>query len=60
MTIQDEVILRKGDLEWEIWHRRDLRPHDFAALLAFVIGWAGAVVCMYQTYFTGPIAALVR
>lgn len=59
MTIQDEFIFRKGNFDWEIWNRKDLLPHGFAALLAFIIGWAGAVVCMYQTYFTGPIAALV-
>ncbi|KAF1843782.1 uncharacterized protein K460DRAFT_378857 [Cucurbitaria berberidis CBS 394.84] len=59
MTIQDEYIFRKGSYDWEIWNRKDLLPHGFAALLAFIIGWVGAVLCMSQTYFTGPIAALV-
>jgi purine-cytosine permease-like protein len=59
MTVQDEFIFRKGEFDWEIWNRRDLLPHGFAALFAFIVGWVGAVLCMYQTYFTGPIAALV-
>jgi purine-cytosine permease-like protein len=59
MTAQDEYIFRKGEYNWDIWNRKDLLPHGFAALFAFVIGWIGAVLCMYQTYFTGPIAALV-
>jgi purine-cytosine permease-like protein len=59
MTIQDEYIFRKGNYDWEIWNRKDLLPHGFAALFAFIVGWVGAILSMYQTYFTGPIAALV-
>ena len=59
MTFEDEYIFRRGRFDWEIWNRRDLLPHGWAALFAFCVGWVGAILCMYQTYFTGPIAALV-
>jgi purine-cytosine permease-like protein len=59
MTAEDEFIFRRGRFDWEMWNRKDVLPHGFAALFAFIVGWAGAVLCMYQTYFTGPIAALV-
>jgi purine-cytosine permease-like protein len=59
MTIQDEYIFRSGDYDWEIWNRKDLLPHGLAALFAFIVGWVGAILSMYQTYFTGPIAAFI-
>ncbi|KNG47670.1 purine-cytosine permease fcy21 [Stemphylium lycopersici] len=39
MTVQDEYIFRKGVFDWEIWDRKDLLPHGFAALFAMVVGW---------------------
>lgn len=59
MTIEDEFIFRRGKFDWEIWNRKDLLPHGFAALFAFLVGWAGAILCMYQTYYTGVIAGMV-
>lgn len=52
-------IFRKGNFDWETWNRKDLQPHGVAGLFVFIVGWAGAILCMYQTYFIGPIAALV-
>ncbi|KAF2105977.1 hypothetical protein BDV96DRAFT_675996 [Lophiotrema nucula] len=60
MTIEDEFIFRRKEgFNWEIWNRKDLLPHGFAALFAFCVGWVAAVLCMYQTYYTGVIARLV-
>ncbi|KAF2661505.1 hypothetical protein K491DRAFT_586896 [Lophiostoma macrostomum CBS 122681] len=59
MTFEDEFLFRKGNFDWEIWNRKDLLPHGFAALFAFLVGWAGAILCMYQTYYTGVIASKV-
>jgi purine-cytosine permease-like protein len=36
-----------------------LLPIGIAALSAFLVGWVGAILCMDQTYFVGPIARLV-
>ena len=59
MTFEDEFLFRSGKFDWDTWNRRDILPHGFAALLAFLTGWAGAILGMYQTYYTGPIAALI-
>jgi hypothetical protein len=36
-----------------------LLPTGIAALSAFIVGWVGAILCMDQTYFVGPMARLV-
>jgi len=30
-----------------------------SALVAFLVGWAGAILCMAQKWYIGPIAKLV-
>ncbi|KAJ5112804.1 permease for cytosine/purines uracil thiamine allantoin-domain-containing protein [Penicillium argentinense] len=34
-------------------------PLGIAALVAFLVGWAGAIVSMDQIYYVGPIASMV-
>ena len=53
MTIQDEYLFRKGNFNWEIWNRKDLLPIGYAAFFTFVVGWVGAILGMYQTWYTG-------
>ncbi|KAL8692867.1 MAG: hypothetical protein Q9218_002190 [Villophora microphyllina] len=45
--------------DWTVWNQREKLPHGIAALIAFLIGWAGAILCMAQVWYTGPIAKLV-
>ncbi|CAK7214856.1 Vitamin B6 transporter [Sporothrix curviconia] len=61
MTICEELIFRRGDAwyKWEDWNRPDKLPIGLAALAAFCVGWVGAVLSMWEIYFTGPIAKLV-
>ncbi|KKY28285.1 putative nucleoside [Phaeomoniella chlamydospora] len=60
MTLEEELIFRrKVGYNWEDWNKPSLLPIGIAALVAFCIGWVGAVLCMWQVYFTGPIAKLV-
>ncbi|KAJ4291041.1 Vitamin B6 transporter [Kalmusia sp. IMI 367209] len=59
MTFEDEFLFRKGNFNWEIWDRKDLLPHGCAAFFAFLVGWAGAILGMYQTWYTGPIGGLI-
>jgi purine-cytosine permease-like protein len=59
MTVQDEFLFRKGHFDWEIWDRKDLLPHGYAALFTFVVGWVGAILGMYQTWFLGPLGSLI-
>ena len=60
ITIEEQVIFRWGTgYDWTVWDQREKLPVGVAALLAFLVGWAGAILCMAQTWYTGPIASLV-
>ncbi|CAK7273169.1 Vitamin B6 transporter [Sporothrix epigloea] len=61
MTLCEELIFRRGDrwYNWDDWHRQERLPIGLAALAAFCIGWVGAVLSMWEVYFTGPIAKMV-
>ncbi|KAL8671238.1 MAG: hypothetical protein Q9168_004270 [Polycauliona sp. 1 TL-2023] len=53
---------RKGwgqSYDWTCWNQPEKLPHGIAALLAFLIGWVGAILCMAQYWYIGPIAKLV-
>ncbi|KAF2468744.1 putative vitamin B6 transporter [Lindgomyces ingoldianus] len=45
--------------DWNSWDDWKSLPVGVAALIAFLIGWAGAVVCMNQEWYVGPIAKMV-
>ncbi|KIX98734.1 uncharacterized protein Z520_05195 [Fonsecaea multimorphosa CBS 102226] len=60
IVLEDEFIFRrKTGFNWEHWEDKSKLPVGVAAFISFLIGWAGAVLCMNQTYFQGPIAGLV-
>ncbi|KAL8708348.1 MAG: hypothetical protein Q9220_006728 [cf. Caloplaca sp. 1 TL-2023] len=45
--------------DWTVWNEPEKLPHGIAALVAFLVGWAGAILCMAQVWYIGPIAKLV-
>ncbi|KAH8815548.1 permease for cytosine/purines, uracil, thiamine, allantoin-domain-containing protein [Xylogone sp. PMI_703] len=49
---------RRG-FDWSAWEDKSKLPIGWAALAAFLIGWAGCVISMDQVYFVGPVAKLV-
>ncbi|KAF2106204.1 hypothetical protein BDV96DRAFT_508292 [Lophiotrema nucula] len=56
------AALRDDDddgFDWDSWNDSSKLPVGAAALSAFLIGWAGAVVTMKQNWYTGPVARLV-
>ncbi|OQU95403.1 hypothetical protein CLAIMM_01621 [Cladophialophora immunda] len=61
MTLEEEFLFRRkrGWYDWSAWNTRELLPIGLAAITTFVIGWVGAILCMDQDYYTGPIAALI-
>lgn len=60
MTLEEEHIFRrKIGYNWSDWNKPSKLPLGVAAFTAFCIGWVGAVLCMYQVYFIGPIAKMV-
>ena len=44
---------------WDGWNDRQKLPLGIAALTAFLIGWVGAILCMAQVWYVGPISGLV-
>lgn len=57
ITIEEQVIFRRTrGYDWDAWNDQSKLPIGLAALLAFLIGWAGAILCMAQVWYIGPIA----
>ena len=55
------LFFRRGSqgYNWTAWDQRKELPWGIAAIAAFLIGWAGAILCMAQVWYIGPIARLV-
>lgn len=51
--------LTNPSFNWAAWNTPSKLPIGIAAFLAFGIGWVGAVLCMAQYYYIGPLAKLV-
>ena len=62
ISLEEHLIFRKWrrlGWRWESWDDRAKLPIGAAALIAFLVGWAGAILCMAQVWYIGPIAAQV-
>ena len=60
LTIEEQVIFRRIiGYDWAAWNQQMKLPVGIAALIAFLVGWAGAILCMAQVWYIGPIAAKV-
>lgn len=60
VVFEEHVIFRrKMGFDWTAWEDPSRLPIGFAALTAFLIGWAGCIISMYQVYYTGPVALAV-
>jgi purine-cytosine permease-like protein len=61
ITLEEELIFHRGKrgYKWEQWNDQKALPVGIAAFTSFLIGWAGAIVCMSQAYYVGPIAAMI-
>jgi len=44
--------------DWTKWEDKTYLPIGYAALTSFLLGWLGAVLGMYQIWYTGPLAVL--
>ncbi|KAK4693019.1 hypothetical protein P7C71_g4295, partial [Lecanoromycetidae sp. Uapishka_2] len=57
ITIEEQLIFRRSKgYDWTVWNQQDKLPVGAAALVAFLVGWAGAILCMAQVWYIGPIA----
>ncbi|KXG46411.1 Permease, cytosine/purines, uracil, thiamine, allantoin [Penicillium griseofulvum] len=59
IVFEEHTIFRRNrGYNWSEWNCRDKLPLGIAAAVAFLIGWAGAIVGMSQGYYIGPIARM--
>lgn len=62
ITIEEHSIFRRSfsrGFDWDAWDKPGKLPYGLAALISFLVGWAGAILCMAQAWYIGPIARLV-
>lgn len=60
IVLLEHLWFRGGAVEfdWARWEDKSYLPVGAAALVAFLIGWAGAILGMYQIWYTGPLASM--
>lgn len=60
IAVEEHVLFRwERGFDWDAWADPSKLPIGIAALIAFLIGWAGAIVSMDQIWYVGPIASMV-
>ncbi|KAI9367603.1 nucleoside transporter [Aspergillus egyptiacus] len=63
IILEERFIFRRGPsanaYNWLEWNEPSKHPLGIAALVAFLVGWAGAILCMAQVWYIGPLAGLV-
>ncbi|KAH6639566.1 permease for cytosine/purines, uracil, thiamine, allantoin-domain-containing protein [Boeremia exigua] len=60
IVLEEHLIFRrKTGWNWDVWNQQKKLPLGIAAFVAFVVGWVGAILCMAQVWYYGPIALLV-
>lgn len=62
ISLEEHLVFRtwrKMGWNWDAWDDRSKLPVGVAALVAFLVGWAGAILCMAQVWYIGPISGLV-
>ena len=62
ITLEEQLIFRRRmnpSYVWSDWNKPGKLPIGLAALIAFLVGWVGAILCMAQFYYIGPLAKLV-
>ncbi|KAK4188297.1 putative purine-cytosine transporter [Podospora australis] len=58
VALEHILFRRHKGFDWSKWEDKKYLPVGWAALAAFLFGWLGAVLGMYQTWHTGPLATL--
>ncbi|KAL3450589.1 permease for cytosine/purines, uracil, thiamine, allantoin-domain-containing protein [Aspergillus insuetus] len=59
IILEERFIFRRQGYNWAVWDEPTKHPIGIAALIAFLVGWAGAILCMAQVWYIGPLAGLV-
>ena len=63
IVLEEHLIFRRGKsglgFDWTAWADKSRLPIGIAASIAFLVGWAGAIISMDQVYYVGPLARMV-
>lgn len=62
ILLEEHLIFRKWrglGWNWDAWDDHRKLPVGLAALVAFLVGWAGSILSMAQVWYIGPFAAQV-
>jgi purine-cytosine permease-like protein len=60
IVVEEHLLFKwRSGFDWSAWEDQTRLPRGFAALAAFLTGWAGCAISMYQVYFVGPVAQLI-
>lgn len=62
VVLEEHLIFRKWmgrGWDWDVWNDRSRLPVGIAALVAFLVGWVGSILCMAQVWYVGPLAKLI-
>ena len=52
-------FLRGVPFDWTAWEDKKRLPIGAAALIAWLVGWAGAIIGMDQIWYQGPVAVKI-
>lgn len=63
IVIMEHVLFRRvgaggPGFDWTKWQDKQYLPIGYAAMASFLMGWLGAILGMYQVWYTGPLAVL--
>lgn len=57
VVLMERYIFRRHfRYDWSRWQESKCMPVGIAACVSFLLGWLGAVLGMYQTWYVGPLA----
>jgi purine-cytosine permease-like protein len=57
IVLEEHTIFRQHvGFDWSAWEDKKRLPVRVAALIAFMVGWVGPIVGMYQVWWIGPVA----
>lgn len=60
IIVEELIFFRwQSGYNWTAWRDPAKLPIGIAGFSAFVVGWVGAILCMAQYWYIGPIAKLV-
>ncbi|KAE8375618.1 permease for cytosine/purines, uracil, thiamine, allantoin-domain-containing protein [Aspergillus bertholletiae] len=60
IILEERFIFRfHSGYNWAVWNDPSKLPVGVAAFIAFVVGWVGAILCMAQVWYIGPLSKLV-